>query len=129
MPGIEAARSMIRMARLDLDALVGMGSNPVFADSIFGFHVQQSIEKTLKAWLLRCGVDCPRTHDLRRLLRLLEEQGADVLTFWPLMEYSIYSVQTRYEEGLLCADDPLDRAQAQSDARLLWQHVDDLLAG
>ena len=45
----EHARSMPRMAHKDFNALVGMRENPLFADEIFGFHVQQAVEKALKA--------------------------------------------------------------------------------
>lgn len=129
MPSIESACAMLRMARMDLDALSGMGDNPVFADEIVGFHAQQSIEKSLKAWLISRDVAYPRTHDLRHLLRLLEDSGANVDDYWPLMEYSIYSVQTRYEEGLLTSEELLDRVQANSDASRLWLHVEALLSG
>ena len=49
MADLEHARSMLRMAHRDFNALVGMQSNLLFADEIFGFHVQQAVEKGLKA--------------------------------------------------------------------------------
>lgn len=127
MHGTEGGVTLLRLGKMDLDALIGMGDNPLFADAIFGFHVQQCIEKSLKSWLLLKGVNYPRTHDLRHLLRLLENAGADISGFWHLMEYSIYSVQTRYEEGLLDSDEPLDRALAKDNASQLWTHVNQLL--
>ena len=57
----------------DFSALTGMLDSALFADEIFGFHVQQAIEKGLKAWLCACGADYPPTHDLARLLTLLEK--------------------------------------------------------
>lgn len=51
MADLERARAMLRMAHKDFNALIGMQDNPLFADEIFGFHIQQAVEKALKAWL------------------------------------------------------------------------------
>ena len=56
-----------------------------------GFHLQQSVEKSLKAWLALRGIDYPRTHDLSVLLGLLEDQGEDVESFWPLLELNPFA--------------------------------------
>ena len=73
MADFEHARAMLRMAHKDFNALTGMLDSALFADEIFGFHVQQAIEKGLKAWLCTRGADYPPTHDLARLLTLLEK--------------------------------------------------------
>jgi len=57
MPDLEHANSLLRMAHKDFNALLGMLGNDLFADEIFGFHVQQAVEKTLKAWLCACAGD------------------------------------------------------------------------
>ena len=49
MADFEHARALLRMAHKDFNALTGMLDNAVFADEIFGFHVQQAVEKALKA--------------------------------------------------------------------------------
>ena len=51
MHAADHAQDLLRMARKDFDALRGMLDHPLFADEIFGFHAQQAIEKSLKAWL------------------------------------------------------------------------------
>lgn len=51
MADFEHARAMLRMAHKDFNALTGMLDNALFADEIFGFHVQQAVKKALKAWL------------------------------------------------------------------------------
>lgn len=51
MADLEHANSLLRMAYKDFNALLGMQGNVLFADEIFGFHVQQAVEKALKAWL------------------------------------------------------------------------------
>jgi hypothetical protein len=45
------AQDLLLLAGKDFSALRGMLGNPLFADEIFGFHAQQAIEKSLKAWL------------------------------------------------------------------------------
>ena len=62
-----------------------------------GFHLQQSVEKALKAWLGAKGVDFPRTHDLSVLLGLLEDRDQEVKPYWPLLELNPFAVQFRYE--------------------------------
>ena len=73
MADFEHVRALLRMAHKDFNALTGMMDSALFADEIFGFHVQQAIEKGLKAWLCACGIAYPPTHDLARLLTLLEK--------------------------------------------------------
>ncbi len=127
MADLEHARSMLRMAHRDFNALVGMQENPLFADEIFGFHVQQAVEKALKAWLCTCGAIYPMSHDLTRLLALLEEQGAEVEQFWPLVQYTMFAVQARYEEGVTELDEPIDRAAEVENARVLLAHVEQMI--
>lgn len=62
-----------------------------------GFHLQQAVEKSLKAWLALKRVDYPRTHDLNPLLGLLEDQSEDIEPFWSLLELNPFAVQFRYE--------------------------------
>lgn len=64
-------------------------------------------------WLFRF------THDLSRLLDLLEESGADVGRFWPLVEYTVFAVQARYEAGLLASEVPIDRIAVIDEVRQL----------
>lgn len=124
MADLEQACSMLRMAHKDFNALIGMQENPLFADEIFGFHVQQAVEKTLKAWL--CIVDgvYPMTHELSLLLALLENQGEEVEMYWPLIQYTIFAVQARYEEGITELDEPIDRALEIQNVRALLNHVE-----
>jgi HEPN domain-containing protein len=51
----EQARSLLRVARRDYRALCGMEDPAVFSNEVFGFHVQQAVEKALKAWLCCLG--------------------------------------------------------------------------
>lgn len=116
-------QAFLVMARKEFDALRGMIGNPLFADEIFGFHAQQAIEKALKAWLAAQSIAFPRTHDLSRLLDLLEETGVDVGIFWPLVEYTVFAVQARYEAHLVDIEAPLDRAAAIAAVQRLLDTV------
>lgn len=128
MADLEHARSMLRMAHKDFNALVGMRENSLFADEIFGFHVQQAAEKALKAWLCTCDTIYPMTHELTRLLTLLENQGTDVEKFWPLVQYTMFAVQARYEEGVAELDELIDRAAEIENVRVLLDHVEHIIA-
>lgn len=128
MADLEHARSMLRMAHKDLNALIGMQGNSLFADEIFGFHVQQAVEKALKAWLCTCDAIYPMTHELARLLTLLENQGAEVERFWPLVQYSLFAVQARYEEGVAELDEPVDRIVEVENVRVLLAHVEQIIS-
>ncbi len=119
MADFEHARAMLRMAHKDFNALTGMLDSAVFADEIFGFHVQQAAEKALKAWLCAFDVAYPPTHDLARLLTLLEKSGADVENLWPLVQFTIFAVQARYEDGLADLDEPLERVNEIENIRTL----------
>jgi HEPN domain-containing protein len=79
MADIKQAAAMLRIAHRDLAALRGMADVAVFADEIFGFHAQQAIEKSLKAWMCALGLSYPFAH------------------------------QARYEEGHIETDAPLER--------------------
>lgn len=128
MADLEQARSMLRMAYKDFNALIGMQENLLFADEIFGFHVQQAVEKALKAWLCVNEDIYPLTHELARLLALLENHGADVEKFWPLVQYTMFAVQARYEEGISELDEPINRAMEIENVRELLVHVEQRIA-
>jgi len=128
MADFEHARALLRMSHKDFNALTGMLDNALFADEIFGFHVQQAIEKGLKAWLCACGIAYPPIHDLARLLTLLEKTGADVEQFWPLVQFTIFAVQARYEDGFADLDEPLARAIEIDNVRALLAVVEKFIA-
>lgn len=79
------------------------------------YHLQQSVEKLLKAFLECKGVTVPNTHDIYKLVRMSRDNGsniiltewlenrADTLTRWEMdtrynMDYSIESEKVR--EGI-----------------------------
>lgn len=127
-PDFRQADAFMRVARRDLMALTGMLDKVIFADEIFGFHAQQAIEKSLKAWLCAMGQTYPLTHDLNRLLVMLHGLGADVATQWWADEFTVYAQQARYEDGYLDADAPLDRPSILKRVESLLRVVDTAVA-
>ncbi len=96
MSDLEQARELVGAAERDISALRGMDDTAVFADEIFGFHVQQAAEKLFKAWLASQGETYPLSHDLAALLDMLSTGGADVARFDGLVDYTRYAVRLRY---------------------------------
>jgi len=70
MSDLDHARSLLTMARADLNALKGMlrQDEDYFSDEIFGFHAQQAAEKILKARIASLEGSYSRTHDRWRFL-------------------------------------------------------------
>ncbi|MBN1508300.1 MAG: HEPN domain-containing protein [Sedimentisphaerales bacterium] len=127
MRDLEQAKSLLRVAERDHRALCGMESSTVFSDEIFGFHVQQAVEKALKAWLCAQGMTFPRTHDLDELGALLEETGQRLPAFLSdLLEFTDFAVAFRYEAFPDMEGDIDRRACVDKVARLL-QHVRQVL--
>ena len=122
MSDLKQARVLLTSAERDISALHGMADADVFADEIFGFHVQQAAEKLLKAWLALLGETYPTTHDLARLLAMLRESDVEATRFNELMEYTPFAVQFRYAPGDLSAR-PLDRDTAIERVEALLKEV------
>jgi HEPN domain-containing protein len=91
----------------------------VFHEAVWGFQVQQTIEKALKAWLYLSGMEPPFTHDLVALLKMLEEAGIDIAPYRDLARFTDFAVQVRYD----------DQPDLQNLERSFWNdRVDALVA-
>ena len=64
----------------------------------WGWAAQQCLEKTLKAWIHVTGSKPPATHDIARLLLLLEQAGVDTSELLPLRAFTSFAVQYRYDD-------------------------------
>jgi HEPN domain-containing protein len=129
MRDIKQARSLLRMAQKDFTALNGMARDSVtFADEIFGFHAQQAVEKGLKAWICLHGIEYPYTHQIGRLITILEQAGEDMDIYLSLDQYTVFSVLARYEEGDAALDEPLNREGVIAEISFLLEKVDVLLS-
>jgi len=116
---------LLALAENDYQAalILALAENPQ-ADAA-GFHLQQAVEKSLKAWLALKGVDYPRTHDLSLLLGLLEDQGERIESFWSLLELNSFAVQFRYE---LPGEEFSNFEQLARLTKKLLTHIQSLLA-
>ncbi|MBI5788814.1 MAG: HEPN domain-containing protein [Candidatus Schekmanbacteria bacterium] len=126
MKDIKQASSLLTMAYKDFTALKHMLDEEDFAEEIFGFHIQQAIEKSLKAWLALKGILYPKIHNINLLLQLLKQNGAHIDSFTELIEYNSFAVQFRYEEFDL-TDAPIDRRESIRQVGELLKHVRQLL--
>ena len=126
MAKAEGAPGMLALAKDDLHVLEAMSGIPTVADRILGFHAQQAIEKSLKAWISHLGLVYPFTHNLLTLLSQLEKAGADVERFLPLARYASFAVQFRYDPFQEAAD-AFDRAAAIREVAGIVEHVERLI--
>ena len=120
---LKEARTLFEAAERDLSALRRMHDSTIFTDEIFGFHAQQAAEKLLKSWLAWLGESYPMTHNISRLVRLLQNHDATATRFYPLNEYSFYH-NVQFCCGPSDFDEvPLNRDEALQRLETLYQHV------
>lgn len=96
MASPEAAR-LLRIARRDLKMARRL-LDPDVEEASWGWAAQQCLEKTLKAWIHATGSKPPATHDIARLLLLLEQAGVDTSELLPLRAFTTFAVQFRYDD-------------------------------
>lgn len=90
---------LLRKAQSDLTAARALADDPDQGDDVIGFHVQQTVEKSVKAVLASLDVDYPRTHDIDYLVRQLVKRDISVPD--ALLEarwVSMWGVFTRYDD-------------------------------
>lgn len=125
MSDLKSARMLYRAAERDVLTLRSMTDGaPVES---FGFHVQQAVEKALKAWLALLGETYPLTHSIEALLDLVGERGASVEPFGRLVDYTPYAVEFRYA-GADSDSEPIDREGALALVEALMEWVGRRLA-
>ena len=109
MKDLDQAAMLLHMAEKDCRALLVMQDPEAVATEIFGLHVQQAVEKGIKAWLCLLGVPYPKKHDLDELATLLGKAGESMPdAFIPLLTYTDFAVSFRYE-AFDDFDDDIDR--------------------
>jgi len=117
-------QAMLILARKDLRAAITLAAEDDADTEIVGFHVQQAVEKALKAWLEFCEIDYSKTHDLTMLLTQLADHGVDVEPLRSIEELSPFAVQYRYE---LYEEEPMNWEEAHQQAKIVIEHVEGLL--
>ena len=125
LPFLEQHVIFILKARQDF-ALVRevMGNNKV-APEIMLFHIQQGVEKLIKALFCLHSVRFPKTHDLDELVELAQEHGIELPPIMEkLTELSPYAVEWRYA---ILHDDLHDIADMLQQAELFLEFVESLI--
>jgi len=118
----ELVITLLHKAEQDEAAMSRLLPDADLDDEIIGFHAQQAVEKSLKAWLSHLGIDYPKVHSLETLLELLNAQGHALP---PLLDnvsqLTPFATVFRYEDLPLSSS--FDRADALRLVRGVLAHV------
>lgn len=117
-PGIDKEAELL-LAKVAEDEAVLAADVP---DGPFGFHVQQAVEKLLKALLCQLAVKYRRTHDLGYLTQLLQDHGETVPS-GPVAIAEIESFGISYRYDALPETDALDRVASKQTVRVIREHM------
>ena len=134
---LEVARLLLRKATSDVAAGRTLAADPDQHDDVVGFHLQQAVEKALKAVLALRSLEIPRTHDILLLLGLLEVAKLDlpgavkeaaVLTPWAVaMRYDEMEATLDRRSALSIAEATVGWARGLIDAARAAARDDELL--
>ncbi len=123
----DLAERFARKARSDEIALDKLADDLDVPDDLIGFHLQQALEKLLKAALADAGVAPPRIHDLGELLALLRDEGlSPPPSLGEVRALVPWAVEFRYDDG---PDERLDRTAGRETVSKMRAWIDELLAG
>ena len=88
----------LRKAGNDLRSAELLLENGLTGESTF--HSQQAAEKALKALITALGEQPPKTHNITRLLQVIEERGIDTskLGGRGVERLTVYAVEARYPD-------------------------------
>ena len=102
MPSNELVRSWILKAAHDLETAKIVASHMPDFDEVIAFHCQQSIEKSLKGYLIFLDIEFKPVHDLGYLLNLTTtKDGLFDKYFEEVDKISRYAVQIRYPDNII----------------------------
>ena len=113
------ARLLLDKATADLSAAQALIAATGQVDHVVGFHLQQDVEKALKAALTAKGAEIPRTHDLAYLVDQTSDGGGAVPQSLSGLEWlTPWGVQFRCD----AAEMTLDRTAAvmAAEAAIAW---------
>jgi HEPN domain-containing protein len=95
----ELAQLLIRKAEGDEAVLLKLLDDPEIPDDVLGFHMQQAVEKRLKAVLVLHGVEYERTHSVSYLTTLIERRGIELPACRErIEELTPWAVAARYDD-------------------------------
>lgn len=95
----EYATELLLVAREDLETARVLSQANLGRKENILFHVQQSIEKALKAKLVSLGIPVPSAHDLEEIVRVLPDRNL-VPHHDSLYDLTQFATIRRYEEGV-----------------------------
>jgi len=82
------------------------------------FHCQQCAEKYSKAYLQKCTIEFPRTHNLAQLLSLCAEQDETFAEIaWEMRSLNSYSVEVRYPGRFTSLEEGVGAVEAMKVVR------------
>ncbi|HEY74875.1 MAG TPA: HEPN domain-containing protein [Thermoflexia bacterium] len=90
----------VRKAENDLKIGRGEMGTPDPATDMVCFHMQQCVEKYLKAYLTLQGREFRRTHDIAELIELCKDADPEFETLYSLQadHLTVYGVEIRYPD-------------------------------
>lgn len=112
----------LKKASEDILLLTKLYKDQEIADSIWGFHAQQALEKMMKAYLSKISIPFPKSHDLVFLFDLIpvEHNHHFLLVSDECDELTPFAVATRYDDFI---DHPLDREKILTKINTIFQKI------
>jgi HEPN domain-containing protein len=94
----EYAQKLLKIAKDDLFAAQFLFTAPACRPETIGYHVQQSVEKSLKSVMIHLKMEIPMIHDIDGLIRLLP---SDLTQNFPegAGELTQFATLRRYTDG------------------------------
>ncbi len=96
----DTVRRWIAKADEDWWVVQVMTAQPSYPASLVCYHCQQYVEKLLKALLTAHGIECPRSHDLRRLIEMTSPYVSELAILSDRSDIlTSYAAQSRYPDN------------------------------
>jgi HEPN domain-containing protein len=91
------AKTLLRVALRDLQTALLLEAAPRL-ESSWGFHIQQAIEKALKAWIIAHNRQARYIHNPSDLMRILADLDQEVTPYSELALFTVFAVELRYDD-------------------------------
>jgi HEPN domain-containing protein len=96
---LEVVRQWLKKAHSDWETVLILSAHGACPRDTVCFHCQQHVEKLLKAILTLHGIEAPRTHNIRRLMQLVEPVTGDLSHLRdPSDSLTMHAVGSRYPD-------------------------------
>jgi HEPN domain-containing protein len=117
----EQTNILLNKCRQDVRGLESLIDNAAMSDENFGFLAQQIVEKSVKAYLSYNRIPFPFTHDIEKLLRLMQSLDRTLAEeYSDLIDLNDFAVQYRYS--------PYDPQDIPVDRAAMFQRVSQFFA-